>query len=572
MGDLPNHYQLKSEEKDHFVIHDARDKKEFKIAKKGIHPAHQLNILRLQKFSEGGEAKDDTPDYIKKTLKNSEDPVIGSWGRMDDNKNSMDTTLETLGIDPDEANYREANAQDQREHEQRGIFGQQQEAAPPERAPVPSSPQLAPTPVAQEAQAPGQQDAQSAAFAKLNAPPAQAPQGGSAAMIDPATGMPSLAGMVKSQNQYEGAINAGARGEMALNQENARMWGQHAAFQKMAADEVAESTRDRIAKLDKLADDISKKEIDPQHYWSTRDSHAKMRAGIGILLSGMSGAQNNMAMDVINKNIDRDIDAQKANLGKKQTLLSDNLKILGEKTAAESATRAQYEAVFQGQLAQTAAKMGSPMIQARAAQLIQESRAKQMALMQPVAQQEMARKMLSGQGGTSSTVNDSPIDFQRLTGLKLSGAINPKEEEDATKEANHLSEVRSMRKAWDTTFNEMNQKFLAGNLTPGQVDAAKWTLAGKLQHASAGRFNLEDAKKQVEAMSPGMGDLGSTRAFRQEKSDALFDTMEAGTTTLDRLGLKKPYVRPNANEGKVASDAKGNKLIMQNGKWVPYRG
>lgn len=392
MAELPKHYHLKSEEKDHFVLHDSRDKKEFKVAKKGIHPAHQLDILRLPRYSEGGDvSKEDVPDYIKNTLKNSkEEPVIGSWGRMDDNKNSVDDTLKTIGLGEDPA-------QQARYEEE----AKQHAALSPLSKPIDMNPEVATAamPQAQEAppapvaQAPDQASAQAAAFQKLDSAPVAQPQAqpqaaprGMASMIDPQTGLPSLQGMAQAQNSYEGAIQAGARGEMALNQEQARMMGQHAAFQQLALQEQQEWNRAKFAQLEKLSGDIAKKEIDPNRYWNSRDSGAKMRAGIGIMLSGLSGASHNMAMDVIQKNIDRDIDSQKANLGKKQTLFSDNLRLLGEKTSAENATRAQYEAIFQGQLAQMAAKMGNPMIQAKAAALIQESRMKQMQLMQPVAQ------------------------------------------------------------------------------------------------------------------------------------------------------------------------------------------
>lgn len=65
--------------------------------------------------------------------------------------------------------------------------------------------------------------------------------------------------------------------------------------------------------------------IDPSAVWSSKSVPSKISTIIGILASGlgagMSG-QENMAMKVLNQEIDRDIEAQKANLSSKGNILS----------------------------------------------------------------------------------------------------------------------------------------------------------------------------------------------------------------------------------------------------------
>ncbi len=53
--ELPKHYSLHSENDSHFVVHDARDGKTFHIAKKELHPANQIKVMRMQKLADGGD-------------------------------------------------------------------------------------------------------------------------------------------------------------------------------------------------------------------------------------------------------------------------------------------------------------------------------------------------------------------------------------------------------------------------------------------------------------------------------------------------------------------------------------
>ncbi len=57
MKEMPKHYSLVKENPDHFLIHDKRDDKAFPVAKKGLHPATQMHMLRLPKFCGGGDVQ-----------------------------------------------------------------------------------------------------------------------------------------------------------------------------------------------------------------------------------------------------------------------------------------------------------------------------------------------------------------------------------------------------------------------------------------------------------------------------------------------------------------------------------
>jgi hypothetical protein len=107
------------------------------------------------------------------------------------------------------------------------------------------------------------------------------------------------------------------------------------------------------AKDDQLMADFQSGKVDPNRVWSNTSTGNKIIAGIGVLLSGIGSGltgQPNMAMKVINDTIDKDIDAQKNNLGKTATLLEMNYRRYGNMQSAEAATRATLIGTAQTQL------------------------------------------------------------------------------------------------------------------------------------------------------------------------------------------------------------------------------
>jgi len=120
---------------------------------------------------------------------------------------------------------------------------------------------------------------------------------------------------------------------------------------------------------------IQDQKIDPNRVWNKMSTGNTVLAAIGMVLSGIGSGltgQPNMAMSVINKSIENDIDAQKAELGKKETLLSDNLRKYGNLQQAYAATRSQLYSVAQGQIAEAAAKASGAEAKARAQMLYGE--------------------------------------------------------------------------------------------------------------------------------------------------------------------------------------------------------
>lgn len=119
--------------------------------------------------------------------------------------------------------------------------------------------------------------------------------------------------------------------------------------------------------------DLRDGHIDPNHYMGSMDTGAKVTTAIGLLLGGLGGGltgQGNPALDFLNKQIDRDIAGQQANLNKKETLLSANLKHFGNVRDAVEATRVMMMDGVKLGLQKAAASTQDPLAQARALQAV----------------------------------------------------------------------------------------------------------------------------------------------------------------------------------------------------------
>ena len=117
---------------------------------------------------------------------------------------------------------------------------------------------------------------------------------------------------------------------------------------------------------DQVAADIAASKIDPSKYWQ---NHSKVTAGISLILggigAGLAGGPN-QAMALLNKNIDNELDAQKANLGKQQNLLSHYMQQGHSIQEAQQLARADLLDAQRGQLQMMATKYAGPQAQAAA--------------------------------------------------------------------------------------------------------------------------------------------------------------------------------------------------------------
>jgi hypothetical protein len=129
------------------------------------------------------------------------------------------------------------------------------------------------------------------------------------------------------------------------------------------------------ADFERMTKDIDAQHIDPNRFMGNMATGEKISNAIGLFLGGLSASTQggvNPALKMLDTAIARDIDAQKADLGKKENLLSANMKHFGNLEDAAKMTEAQIAGLTINKLKIAEANAKTPIAKARAQQAISE--------------------------------------------------------------------------------------------------------------------------------------------------------------------------------------------------------
>lgn len=184
---------------------------------------------------------------------------------------------------------------------------------------------------------------------------------------------------------------------------------------------------DRLkATRDAVFQEYKEGKIDPNNYWNSKDTGSKVATIIGLLVSGFSGSDQ--ASKFVDDQITRDIDAQKANLGKKQSLLEFNLKEFGNLRDATEMTRLMQMDKIKDQLSMAAAKVGDPVQKAKLLEdvtrydMMIQDRAQKTAAARAISQAMTTAKQ---DPSKAAAVTDAVSQFDPKAGEELRGRLVP---------------------------------------------------------------------------------------------------------------------------------------------------
>lgn len=305
------------------------------------------------------------------------------------------------------------------------VGGQAQPGLPAPEAPVAkdNTPPLSESNPDLQPDSPPQEQPQSAGGAMPMAP--QAPSGDNLnANINALGTQPAFA---LGQQAASGAKSAA---ETAGSQQAAAFAGQQRELQAQAIKEQQHAQ----AYLDEsraAADDIKKGHIQPNHYLESKSTLGKIGTALGLMLGGYGAGLThgpNMAQQFLQSQIERDLEAQKANLGSKENLLSALNSRYHNQQTADNMYRSIMLNRHADQLQEIAAKnninMALPQYQQTLSGLVGPA-------------QDMARKAslldmqsrAEGVSGTPQAQQDQ--DAQRY--LQAARVIDPKQAEEFEK-------------------------------------------------------------------------------------------------------------------------------------------
>lgn len=330
------------------------------------------------------------------------------------------------------------------------------------------------------------------------------------------------------------------------------------------AQEENDVNRDYLGdKRSELQEDINSFHVNPRRVIDNMSTGGKISSAIGLILGGMGSGLTggpNLAAQFIQNMIDKDVESQKTELGKKENLLSDNYRQAQDIRTAYDTTRAQYLDIASAELKSQAASAQDPMAQARFLQAAGQLDG-QAAL---IHQKNSIYQSAVGGGGQQG---QEPAKSLRLQ--QMAGVITPQQYEQGNKELAQAQEGEKLRKDLIGSFQNLDKKVFAGEyFSPHERESALNAFAGRLAKVSEGRFNLEESKQQISALMPQKLDSETTRKNKLERLNSLIDE-QVNTPTLNGLGIKVQSNRGPQEQRRVTKDGRVA-IFDQNKKFLRY--
>lgn len=213
-------------------------------------------------------------------------------------------------------------------------------------------------------------------------PPAQAP-------VEPTTAManmpvntqvpptPANANVLAPDNTVNApaVVNLqqqGAREQQAVDSaKGASVANIQDGFNKQRA-ALAQRDSDNLANLKGHAEDfkqyINDNPINPNHYMESKSTLNKVGTAVTLFLGGLGARHggSNPALDFINRQIDRDIDSQKARADQQRTIWGAYKDLYGDDTIANNMAKISLNDITTGKMNQAAAQLATPAAKANA--------------------------------------------------------------------------------------------------------------------------------------------------------------------------------------------------------------
>lgn len=352
---------------------------------------------------------------------------------------------------------------------------------------------------------------------------------------------------------------------------------------KKTQDDFNQSIAANQANINATLDDIKNNAINPKAYQESMSSGNKIASAIGLMAGGFGQAfvgGDNPAMTFLNKQIDRDIAAQESNKANKVTLLNAYQQQFQNKMAATNMAKATLSSLYASQVSLAANQAATP--QAKAAMLAGAG-ALQMKAAELVKSATLAEYMTKLQGGdiqqspekivqTMEMINPEKAKELRERMVPGVGFATTNEGRKTAVEtqimaSNVKKDITRLRQIMATPIKSMNLNLRA------EADTIRRSLIGSLRLPITGPGAMSDGERelllQIVPDVTSITSLDSNSAARLNTIEAKMDN--AYKHTLEANGMKLPqgYAR-HPNEGKVAVNPQGQRIIMKNGQWVPY--
>lgn len=393
------------------------------------------------------------------------------------------------------------------------------------------------------------------------------------------TGREQAAAMPSGKSEVEKAISQGKTGLEQQRAVDSRLSQAYAHLDEnriKSQTDLVQDFHNNAAQLkeyhDNFIKDFGSGHINPNQYLENMKVGSKIASAIGLFLGGIGSAythQGNPALDFLNKQIDRDIEAQKAGANNKMNLYHANLAFFKDQNVALNETRAQLHDIYLTQMKQAADQLGTPAAQSRYNLAASDFGIKTAGLQQQDATRKTIMDQINRTGG------------QGLTPLSLEAAgLIPHEQ--AVKEANSIEGQRNSIKQVNYIFDQLAKEQTPANFANLQSKARRDALYGQLTQVllksdETKRLTPESVAQEITPFRQKTWDNQKTV---DQAKDAVFNIVASGAAPTPYTSQLAPAAVPLApyqtyNKMRVGdiTKVKGQpvQIINQQGHFRPVK-
>lgn len=332
--------------------------------------------------------------------------------------------------------------------------------------------------------------------------------------------------------------------------------------QKQLVSDTQQHFQNNMKQDQQLMEAYMSKKIDPNQVINSMSTGKKVMTTLGLLFSGIGSGltgQKNLALEMVNNAIARDLDAQKSAQGQAYNAYQMHREGTKDEFTADLQHQKDNLMAIDAAIEQQKAKLMGPQAIAAATQTQLGIRNQVLDLNQKSAMWQATKQSLSNQ-------NDDPAS--KIRKMQLTGQINPGQAEKAFQEldkvSNHQKQESTILDSFDQANKENTIVGRASHLgaTPASVAALQNQLMPYLKDAE-GRIN-ETEIKRTDQLIPSPGDSPHKIATKRQ---ALVDFMKekSGSSLLKGLGI-------NAGQSESNQEVKtmnGKKYQKVPGGWMP---
>ncbi len=341
----------------------------------------------------------------------------------------------------------------------------------------------------------------------------------------------------KGLGEEKAGFNKEADTAAALGQQQAEAIGK--AQEAQAATQL--SYQNHYNELDKerqaFQADIANGHIDPNRYIHSKSTGSKIMTAIGLIVGGMGAGLTHTENPVdkyLQQQIANDMEAQKLELGKKENLLSANMRQFGNLRDATDMTRVQIQDALANTMKKAAAQQAGP---AAKAALLQKAGILDQQSAGQLSQIAMRKTLLSG-------ANDGRIPPEQV----IRAIVPESHQNEAYKQLKDAQSAAALRDNTLSAFDQIAKLQTIGQRVGHpfdsyqQIQKIKNLTLDKLTKDTSGRVTPET----VHLVGSTFADLSNGKKTVEQARKILNDVLSSGMhyPLLDTYGIKQYSVKP----------------------------